>query len=169
MFRECFRGLPETFVIFICKDDIMGLGKGLYWFRRRTDSGMELDDGSNILFVNGSYEGDDELGRLVRDLQENDSSKITNKVLADRFEEAREDIKVRRDKRMVVTHFDKLMEKSKEEGIAEGLAEGKLEGLAEGKIESAHNLLKLGKLTNEEIAEVTGLSLDQIEAMAKGA
>ena len=156
-----FSWLPETFVIFICKDDIMGLGKGLYWFRRRNDSGMELDDGSNILFVNGSYEGDDELGRLVRDLQENDSSKITNKVLADRFEEAREDIKVRRDKRMVVTHFDKLMEKSKEEGIAEGLAEGK--------IESAHNLLKLGKLTNEEIAEVTGLSLDQIEAMAKGA
>ena len=54
---------------------------------------------------------------------------------------------------MVVTYFDKLMEKSKEEG----------------KVESAQKLLELGKLTNEEIAQVTGLTIEQIEEMAKGA
>ena len=58
---------------------------------------------------------------------------------------------------MVVTYFDKLMEKSKNEGIAEG------------RVESAQKLLELGKLTNEEIAQVTGLTLEQIEEMAKGA
>ena len=147
-----FESLPESFVIFICKDDIMGLGKGLYRFTRQSD-GLALGDGSNILFVNGSYEGDDELGRLIKELQESNSSKIGNRVLAGRFEEAREDIKIRRDKLMVVTHFDKLMEKSKEEG----------------RVESAQKLLELGKLTNEEIAQVTGLTIEQIEEMAKGA
>ena len=145
-----FDSLPESFVIFICKDDIMGLGKGLYRFTRQSD-GLALGDGSNILFVNGSYEGDDELGSLMKDLQERNSEKIGNSVLAGRFEEAREDIKIRRDKRMVVTHFDKLMEKSKEEG----------------RVESAQKLLELGKLTNEEIAQVTGLTIEQIEEMAK--
>ena len=179
-----FESLPESFVIFICKDDIMGLGKGLYRFTRQSD-GLALDDGSNILFVNGSYEGDDELGSLMKDLQERNSEKIGNSVLAGRFEEAREDIKIRRDKRMVVTHFDKLMEKSKNEGIAEGRVEGKAEGIAEGRVEgiaegrvagitegrveSAQKLLELGKLTNEEIAQVTGLTIEQIEEMAKGA
>ena len=159
-----FDSLPESFVIFICKDDIMGLGNGLYRFTRQF-SGLELGDGSNILFVNGSYEGDDELGSLMKDLQERNSEKIGNSVLAGRFEEAREDIKIRRDKRMVVTHFDKLMEKSKNEGIAEG----RVAGITEGKVESAQKLLELGKLTNEEIAQVTGLTIEQIEEMAKGA
>ena len=40
--------------IFICKDDIMGLGNGLYRFTRQF-SGLELGDGSNILFVNGRF------------------------------------------------------------------------------------------------------------------
>ena len=78
---------------------------------------------------------------------------------------------------MVVTYFDKLMEKSKNEGIAEvrvegkaeGIAEGRVEGIAEGRVESAQKLLELGKLTNEEIAQVTGLTIEQIEEMAKGA
>ena len=50
---------------------------------------------------------------------------------------------------MVVTYFDKLMEKSKNEGIAEvrvegkaeGIAEGRVEGIAEGRVESAQKLL----------------------------
>ena len=48
-------------------------------------------------------------------------------------------------------------------------AEGRVEGIAEGRVESAQKLLELGKLTNEEIAQVTGLTIEQIEEMAKGA
>ena len=55
---------------------------------------------------------------------------------------------------MVVTHFDKLM------------AESKAEGMTEGSLMSARNLIKLGKLTNEEIAEATGLPIEKIRELA---
>ena len=58
------------------------------------------------------------------------------------------------------------------EGKAEGLAEGKAEGLAEGKAEekinSARKLIQNGKLTNEEIAAIVDLSLEQVNELAEG-
>ena len=55
------------------------------------------------------------------------------------------------------------------EGRAEGLAEGRAEGLAEGrnavKLETAKKLLEMGVLSNEQISQATGLSLEQIEKL----
>jgi predicted transposase/invertase (TIGR01784 family) len=50
------------------------------------------------------------------------------------------------------------------EGKAEGRAEGKAEGRAEGKAEVAQNLKKMG-LSINQIAEVTGLSVEVIEQL----
>ena len=56
-----------------------------------------------------------------------------------------------------------------EEKLNEFKAEGREEGIAEGKkktrIETARNLLLMGKLTNSEIAGCTQLSLEQIEKL----
>ena len=52
------------------------------------------------------------------------------------------------------------------EGEAKGRAEGKAEGWAEGKAEVARNLLHLG-LSIPQIAEATGLSPAEIEALRK--
>ena len=53
-----------------------------------------------------------------------------------------------------------------EEKLNEFKAEGREEGIAEGKqeqaIETARNLLLMGKLTNSEIADSTQLSLEEI-------
>ena len=43
--------------------------------------------------------------------------------------------------------------------------EGRSEGKLEGKIETARNLKKLGILTNEQIAQVTGLSLAEVNIL----
>ena len=53
--------------------------------------------------------------------------------------------------------------------LEEKLNEFKVEGIAEGekktRIETARNLLLMGKLTNSEIADSTQLSLEQIEKL----
>ncbi|HAS43737.1 MAG TPA: hypothetical protein DCS93_24865 [Microscillaceae bacterium] len=67
--------------------------------------------------------------------------------------------------------FKRGKEKGREEGRLEGMQEGKLEGIQEGlqkgKESTAINLLKLGKFTYKEIAQITDLTLEQIEAIAK--
>ena len=56
-----------------------------------------------------------------------------------------------------------------EEKLNEFKAEGREEGIAEGekktRIETARNLLLMGKLTNSEIADSTQLSLEEIEKL----
>ncbi|WP_020395683.1 Rpn family recombination-promoting nuclease/putative transposase [Thiolinea disciformis] len=53
-----------------------------------------------------------------------------------------------------------------QEGKEEGLDEGRKEGLQEGQhkksLEIARNLLTMGNMTDEQIAQITGLSLDEI-------
>ena len=44
----------------------------------------------------------------------------------------------------------------------EGLQEGEQLGIEENKRETTHNLLKLGVLNDEQIAEATGLAVDEI-------
>ena len=183
--NEPFSALPNSYVIFICKDDILKKDKAIYRFVRRTEDGFELGDGSSIIFVNGNYEGTDDLGLLIKDFKENDPGRISNRVLANRFSEVEDDIEQGRgDKHMVVTRIDKLIMQSREEGLAEGKAEGKAEGLAEGKAEglaegkaegkaeekinSARKLIQNGKLTNEEIAAIVDLSLEQVNKIAEG-
>ena len=50
------------------------------------------------------------------------------------------------------------------EGLAEGHAKGLAEGRAEGRIEIAKRLLAMG-LTIEQVAEGTGLSVKEVEAL----
>ena len=44
--------------------------------------------------------------------------------------------------------------------------EGKIEGAEQNSVEIALNLLSLGKISIEEIATVTGLSIDKIRELA---
>jgi predicted transposase/invertase (TIGR01784 family) len=69
--------------------------------------------------------------------------------------------------------FEKLEEQARAEGEARGKAEGEAKGKAkgeakgkaEGKAEVARNLKKLKTMTNKEIAELTGLSVLEIEKL----
>ena len=48
-----------------------------------------------------------------------------------------------------------------------GKDEGRLEGQHNARIESAENLIKMNILTLEQISEATGLSLEEVEELAK--
>ena len=53
---ENFEVLPETFVVFITENDVIGKGQPLYRIERCfLETGESFDDGSHILYVNGAY------------------------------------------------------------------------------------------------------------------
>ena len=71
-------------LIFIYKHDKFGKGLPVYHINRHIEETGELfSDGSHIIYVNGKYKGDDEVGRLIRDSHQSEAGKRENKVLAD--------------------------------------------------------------------------------------
>lgn len=82
---EDFDRLPETYVIFITANDVIGESKPVYRVGRCfLDSGKIFEDGTHILYVNGAYRGDSPLGRLMHDFACTDPSDMNYSVLADR-------------------------------------------------------------------------------------
>ena len=63
-----FEDLPEAYTIFVTENDVFGQGKGLYPIERiNLATRQAFDDGEHILYVNGQYRADDELGKLMHD------------------------------------------------------------------------------------------------------
>jgi predicted transposase/invertase (TIGR01784 family) len=58
-----------------------------------------------------------------------------------------------------------LLNEARREGEQEGLQKGLQEGRQENARSTALNLLKLGVLTDEQIAETTGLSVAEVKAL----
>ena len=136
----------------------------MYWYTRKcNDSFEELYDGTNIVFVNGSYRGDDAVGRLMSDFTQIDTDKINNRLLARRITETRAEAErlKKGDNKMIVTEFDKVLMQER--------AEGREEGREEGVIDMARRMLAGGKLSVEEIAEYSSLPVERVRDLAKGA
>lgn len=84
--RQDFNDLPETYVIFITEEDVLGGGKPIYTIERtiREMENKAFDDGSHIIYVNSEIRNETELGKLMWDLYCNDADKMNNKVLSER-------------------------------------------------------------------------------------
>lgn len=63
-----FKELLESYIIMITQKDYFGCGLPVYTINRYIEEiETVFQDGSHILYVNGSYRGDDPLGRLMCD------------------------------------------------------------------------------------------------------
>ena len=88
------KNLPETYVIFITENDVMGKEKGLYHIQRTIlETGEKFEDGSHIIYVNGSYRDDSPLGLLMKDFSCRNAEDMHYKVLADRVRYFKKDKK----------------------------------------------------------------------------
>ncbi len=66
--KQDFDELPETYIIFITENDVYQGGYPFYLFERTdTRDGSLFGDEEHILYINGAYRGDDELGHLMHD------------------------------------------------------------------------------------------------------
>jgi hypothetical protein len=69
------------------------------------------------------------------------------------------------DQTMLAENLENWAKRERAEGEQIGLQRGEQIGLQRARLETAHNLLKLGVVDDAQIAEVTGLDLDQVRAL----
>lgn len=63
-----FKELLDSYVIFITEKDYFGYGLPVYTINRQLEEVNQLfQDGSHIIYVNGSYKGEDSIGKLIHD------------------------------------------------------------------------------------------------------
>ena len=62
--------------------------------------------------------------------------------------------------------LEEMRNKTAEKAKAEGKAEGRAEGKAEERVSTALKMLARGRDSIEEIAEMTGLSLEEVQKLA---
>lgn len=144
---EEFDKLPETFVIFITENDVLGKGLPLYRIERCILETDELfDDGSHILYVNGAYRDDTPLGKLMHDFSCTQPSDMNYRILAERtryFKESKEGVAI----------MCKAMEDMRNQTLKDGM------------IDVAKRMLADGTLSLEKIAEYSGLSIEEVKAL----
>ncbi len=144
---EDFDKLPETWVIFITENDVMGKGLPLYPIERCfLGTGERFEDGSHILYVNGAYRSDTPIGKLMHDFSCTDAADMYYGTLADRvrfFKESKEGIEI----------------------MCRAMEDMRNQTLKEGAINSAKRMLADGILTLEKIAEYAGLPLDEVKKL----
>ena len=144
---EDFDKLPETWVIFLTENDVMGKGLPLYPIERCfLETGERLEDGSHILYVNGAYRSDTPIGKLMHDFSCTNAADMYYGTLADRvrfFKESKEGIEI----------------------MCRAMEDMRNQTLKEGAINSAKRMLADGILTLEKIAEYAGLPLDEVKKL----
>ena len=163
---EDFDRLPETYVIFIPEHDVNGDDQPLYKVERTiSGSGRKFGDGSYILYVNGACRDESPIGRLMHDFSCADPADMYYDVLAERvrfFKECKEGVSI----------MCKAMEDMRNESLKEGLKEGMEKGIRKGRKEEKQltvlRMLEAGKYALEEVAQISGLSLDEVKRLQAG-
>ncbi|MDO4292273.1 MAG: PD-(D/E)XK nuclease family transposase [Eubacteriales bacterium] len=137
---EAFACLPESYVIFITRDDVLGEHLPIYHVDRMIrEVNREFADQSHIIYVNASMQDDSELGRLMQDFHCKTADEMHSSVLADRVRELKESQKG-------VENMCDVMKKLYEEGVEEGIEKGMEQGQTEAILEL---LSELGPVPQE--------------------
>lgn len=86
-----FDELPESYVIFITRDDILGYGFPIYHIDRHVkEADDSFQDEAHIIYVNSRKQEDTELGRLMHDLHCKNADEMHSPVLAKRVHELKD-------------------------------------------------------------------------------
>lgn len=91
---EPFDLLPETYVIFITREDILGDNLPIYHIDRQISETEEIfDDQQHIIYVNSKKQDNTELGRLMHDLHCKEADTMYSSILSARVRELKETAK----------------------------------------------------------------------------
>ena len=163
--------LKDSYILFICKtdpfkdNDEKHYGLPCYTFRNICEENecVELDDKSlKVIYNSSAYEK--ESNEKIRDFLkyiytnepgEDDFSKRISAMV----EKIKDNDKFRRDYAAMNLHDRDIQRAAKREGIAEGIRQKA--------VENAINFLKMNLGTVEQIAQGTGLSVEEVEKLSK--
>ena len=159
---EEFEKLPETYVIFITENDVLGGDLPIYHIDRTIQESKELfQDESHIIYVNSQITDETELGKLMQDFRCTNAKDMNNPVLAKRvsyfkenqegvavmckeMELMREEVREETTKKIREETTKKVREETEKKVIRNMLAESY----------TKDQIKKILKTTDEEIAEV---------------
>ena len=147
-----FEELPDTYTIFITENDVYGLGKAVYPIERTNlGTGEPFNDGEHILYVNGAYEGESDIGKLMHDFRCTDGKDMNFELLAQRTD-------YYKNTEEGVSEVCKVMEDMRNE-VAEKAAINR-------SIEIAREMLKDG-ISVEKTAQYSQLSIAMVEELKR--
>ncbi|WP_449036783.1 Rpn family recombination-promoting nuclease/putative transposase [Phascolarctobacterium sp.] len=170
--------LPPTFIIFICIFDFFKNGNYVYTFKKHCLENLELElpDEATIMILNtkGTH------GNISKDIKSfydyvNNHIVTTDftKQIDDEISYLKLDTKVRREFMLMEARLlDERREgiaEGKEIGLAEGEAIGLVKGEAEHKLKVAKLMLAKGCYSLQEITELSGLSIADVEKLKEEA
>ena len=146
-----FDELPESYVIFITRDDILGYDFPIYHIDRHIkEADDSFQDEAHIIYVNSRKQEDTELGRLMHDLHCKNADEMHSPVLAKRVHELK-------DTQKGVELMCHEMEKIYSEGMESGEKRGELKakkGTALSLAEMGLPVEKIAKAVNHDVNEV---------------
>ncbi len=135
--------MPDTYTIFIIEKDFYGQSEAVYPIERiNLATGKSFEDGEHILYVNGEYRGESDIGKLMHDFNCTKADDMNFELMANRTRYLKENPKG-------VSEMCKIMEDMRSESLKE----------------VALRMLSAGKYALEEIANISGLSLDEVKKL----
>ena len=82
--KQEFKELKDAYVIFICQHDKFGKDKPIYHVDKVVrETGKPYDDGAYTIYVNGTYKGKDDFGKLAHDFNCKNADDIYYEPLAE--------------------------------------------------------------------------------------
>jgi predicted transposase/invertase (TIGR01784 family) len=155
--------LNDSFVIFITERDVLGRNQPIYHIDRVIrETGEVFQDGSHILYVNGSNRDDTPLGQLMQDFHCKKSADMNYKDLAESVKYYKEDDGGYNMCKLIEDYMEKRSRIAEQKGEQRGEEKGEN---AKAK-ETARKMIAKG-MDYAEIAELVGLSLAQVEKLAE--
>lgn len=149
--KQEYRELPDSYVIFITENDYYKAGEPIYVIQNMNLTlGQPFGDGAHILYVNGQYRGDSDIGRLMHDFNCTKAEDMNFELMAERTRYLKENPKG-------VGDMCKVMEELRVESFTEGREEGKVE-------QAKATALKMSQkgMSIDEISELVGFSIKTV-------
>ena len=160
---QSYNMLPHSIIVEICGFDPFDKGLPVYTVKRKIEELSEdFNDESMIMFVNGEYNCNDKIGRLVHDLKCSNPDEMHNEVLKERvryFKESKGGIK----------QMCEIWDNIKADGIRIGEARGQAIGEARGQERGEArktllvltNLMKKLDISFEEALELLNVTKEE--------
>ena len=157
-----YDSIDDSYVIFITESDYFKQNKAVYHIDRTIDTKELFQDGNHILYVNASYRGDDDLGRLLEDMNNRETSGFNYKEIKDvvRY------YKVEQEGREIMRDlWDETIREQYNEGVQQGIQQGVQQGVQQGtynsRTEALKNIMKNLKLTAEQAMDAMGIPQEE--------
>ena len=166
--------LKDSYVIFLCLEDVFKKGEPVYTFVNicLENKELKLNDRSYKVFFNASAydkiknEREKDFFKLLLGKSVKTKSDFTER-LREKVLRAKRNIDWRRQYMVWALAMEEEKRIAREEAREEGLAEGRAEGSRNTALQNARNLLAMNLGTIEQIARATGLSVEEVKSLSQ--